>query len=296
MCKSLPNELVSNADLKIDESKRKKIVIIAAILPIYRGLFVCIACKRIACGRWRRRTVAMHFVDCRKCRAFISSTSTLSDKKIFLNFWNAIADNQNDSFEAAPKYVKHISKSASELTNNRDGTKATPQETPTASPQRARGAINPAVSGVLQRTHGFFSTLKVIVFDQWKLNFCKWNFLRRELVNSIDGREVGAKSDRSNNRFVMAIRKSLTVMQPIMGRTIAPIRPPNRHVIDRPSVDRRSLGPIWNCGTKAIRLRRNTHLRWTHRWTPRTRSPVDPKMLSPTMPFMWVRMSRYMNF
>lgn len=71
-------------------------------------------------------------------------------------------DNQNDSFEAAPNYVKHISKSASEL-SNRDGKKATVQEKPIESPQRARGAINPAVSGVLQRTHGFFSTLKVIM-------------------------------------------------------------------------------------------------------------------------------------
>lgn len=74
-----------------------------------------------------------------------------------------LGDNQNDSFEAAPKYVKHISKSASEL-DNRDGKKETPQEKPIESPQRARGAINPAVSGVLQRTHGFFSTLKVEMF------------------------------------------------------------------------------------------------------------------------------------
>lgn len=76
------------------------------------------------------------------------------------NYIFKLGDNQNDSFEAAPKYVKHISKSASEL-SNRDEKKVTPQETPTASPRRARGAINPAVSGVLQRTHGFFSTLKV---------------------------------------------------------------------------------------------------------------------------------------
>lgn len=77
-----------------------------------------------------------------------------------LKIFRKSGDNQNDSFEAAPKYVKHISKSASEL-SHRDGTKAAAQEKPIESPQRARGAINPAVSGVLQRTHGFFSTLKV---------------------------------------------------------------------------------------------------------------------------------------
>lgn len=76
-----------------------------------------------------------------------------------------LGDNQNDSFEAAPKYVKHISKSASEL-SNRDGTKTSAPTKPIeSSSNRSRGAINPAVSGVLQRTHGFFSTLKVNNID-----------------------------------------------------------------------------------------------------------------------------------
>lgn len=52
--------------------------------------------------------------------------------------------------------VKHLSKSASEL-SCRDCT----TESPHGSPQRAKSAANPAVAGVIQRTHGFFSTLKV---------------------------------------------------------------------------------------------------------------------------------------
>lgn len=33
-------------------------------------------------------------------------------------------------------------------------------DSPTGSPIRAKSAANPAVAGVLQKTHGFFSTLK----------------------------------------------------------------------------------------------------------------------------------------
>lgn len=103
-----------------------------------------------------------------ECQLFIHSwVVNLWWTFICLFFFFQLGDNQNDSFETAPKYVKHISKSASEL-SNRDGTKAAPPEKSNEPPQRARGAINPGVSGVLQRTHGFFSTLKVNQFISWK--------------------------------------------------------------------------------------------------------------------------------
>lgn len=52
---------------------------------------------------------------------------------------------------------KHLSKSASEL-SCRDCS----MESPTGSPVRGKNATtNPAVAGVIQKTHGFFSTLRV---------------------------------------------------------------------------------------------------------------------------------------
>ncbi|XP_055701211.1 multiple C2 and transmembrane domain-containing protein isoform X1 [Phlebotomus papatasi] len=50
---------------------------------------------------------------------------------------------------------KHLSKSASEL-SCRDCS----VDSPSGSPHRTRSIANPAVSGVLQKTHGFFNTLK----------------------------------------------------------------------------------------------------------------------------------------
>lgn len=55
------------------------------------------------------------------------------------------------------KLRKHLSKSASELSC---GKYSTEWPSATASPQRAKSAVNPSVSGVIQKTHGFFSTLK----------------------------------------------------------------------------------------------------------------------------------------
>ncbi|EAT41474.1 AAEL006893-PA, partial [Aedes aegypti] len=52
---------------------------------------------------------------------------------------------------------KHLSKSASELSCNDCGGSG---DSPQSSPQRARSAVNPSVPGVIQRTHGFFNTLR----------------------------------------------------------------------------------------------------------------------------------------
>ncbi|XP_055619934.1 multiple C2 and transmembrane domain-containing protein isoform X2 [Toxorhynchites rutilus septentrionalis] len=52
---------------------------------------------------------------------------------------------------------KHLSKSASELSCNDCGLSG---DSPSSSPQRARSAANPTVPGVIQRTHGFFNTLR----------------------------------------------------------------------------------------------------------------------------------------
>uniref|UniRef100_A0A1Q3G4Q9 Putative conserved plasma membrane protein n=1 Tax=Culex tarsalis TaxID=7177 RepID=A0A1Q3G4Q9_CULTA len=52
---------------------------------------------------------------------------------------------------------KHLSKSASELSCNDCGGSG---DSPQSSPQRARSAVNPAIPGVIQRTHGFFNTLR----------------------------------------------------------------------------------------------------------------------------------------
>ncbi|XP_062710210.1 multiple C2 and transmembrane domain-containing protein isoform X2 [Aedes albopictus] len=54
---------------------------------------------------------------------------------------------------------KHLSKSASELSCNDCGGSG---DSPQSSPQRARSAVNPSVgaAGVIQRTHGFFNTLR----------------------------------------------------------------------------------------------------------------------------------------
>lgn len=51
---------------------------------------------------------------------------------------------------------KHLSKSTSELSCREFSI-----DTPNSSPLRTKGSINPSVVGVLQKTHGFFSTLKV---------------------------------------------------------------------------------------------------------------------------------------
>lgn len=55
---------------------------------------------------------------------------------------------------------KHLSKSASEL-DSRENYTNSPQPSPT--PQRS----GRSVVGVLQRTHGFLSTLKVILHCIW---------------------------------------------------------------------------------------------------------------------------------
>lgn len=64
---------------------------------------------------------------------------------------------------------KHLSKSASELDSRENYTHLSP---PSASPQRSG-----RVAGVLQRTHGFLSTLKVIIFHTVLINaifFAQW--------------------------------------------------------------------------------------------------------------------------
>lgn len=58
---------------------------------------------------------------------------------------------------------KHLSKSTSELSCHDFSTigSANIADTPNNSPLRTKHSINPSVVGVLQKTHGFFSTLKV---------------------------------------------------------------------------------------------------------------------------------------
>lgn len=57
---------------------------------------------------------------------------------------------------------KHLSKSASELSCKEcTGSVTSDSITPFPSPQRTKSAANPNVSSVLQRTHGFLSTLRV---------------------------------------------------------------------------------------------------------------------------------------
>lgn len=74
----------------------------------------------------------------------INYVSFFSDKSCF-----------NDDIQCS-KLRKHLSKSASELSAGKYST-----DWQNSSPQRAKSAVNPSVAGVIQKTHGFFSTLKV---------------------------------------------------------------------------------------------------------------------------------------
>ncbi|KAJ6643284.1 Multiple C2 and transmembrane domain-containing protein [Pseudolycoriella hygida] len=63
--------------------------------------------------------------------------------------------NSSEKAKCSTNLAKHLSKSASELSYGDCSL-----DSATNSPKRARSAVNPAVSGVIQKTHGFFSTLK----------------------------------------------------------------------------------------------------------------------------------------
>lgn len=160
-------------------------------------------------------------------------------------------DNQNDSFGAAPKYVKHISRSASELSNH-EGAKAnsSPPERPFDTPHRSRGVINPAVTGVLQRTHGFFSTLKVS--DMICTLYCVCASFIPILSYSIDGREVEAKNAYDNRQYVTQVAMNWKVTPPTMRQTIVLIQPHNRQDIDRQLVDHRWHDSTTKCEPKVI--------------------------------------------
>lgn len=67
------------------------------------------------------------------------------------------------------KIRRHLSKSTSELSNNGSGS----DDPRTPPPQRVKSAGATSVSGVLQRTHGFFSTIKVTVALNLTLNLSK---------------------------------------------------------------------------------------------------------------------------
>lgn len=71
-----------------------------------------------------------------------------------MRYFPQLLDESKADDKAHGSFVKHLSKSASEL-DSRDNYSVQPQPSPT--PQRS----SRTVTHVLQRTHGFLSTLKV---------------------------------------------------------------------------------------------------------------------------------------
>lgn len=74
------------------------------------------------------------------------------------------------------KLRKHISKSTSELSYNGSSSDMSAQK---QAPQRVKSAGTASVTGVLQRTHGFFSTLRVII---------RYIFLKSHIMQQFDFR------------------------------------------------------------------------------------------------------------
>lgn len=67
---------------------------------------------------------------------------------------------RNDNHSRCINLGKHLSKSASELSCRDCG-----NDSVNNSPQRTKSAANPSVTGVIQKTHGFFNTLKVNIIN-----------------------------------------------------------------------------------------------------------------------------------
>ncbi|XP_065086202.1 multiple C2 and transmembrane domain-containing protein isoform X2 [Ochlerotatus camptorhynchus] len=81
---------------------------------------------------------------------------------------------------------KHLSKSASELSCNDCGGAG---DSPQSSPQRARSAVNPSIQqGVIQRTHGFFNTLR----NRWSRGRSK------ERIRGSCGQELERRDSQSD--------------------------------------------------------------------------------------------------
>ncbi|XP_058054608.1 multiple C2 and transmembrane domain-containing protein, partial [Anopheles bellator] len=86
---------------------------------------------------------------------------------------------------------KHLSKSASELSCNDCGGSG---DSPQSSPQRARSANAPTIPGVIQRTHGFFSTLR----HRWSRARSKER-LRGSLCQEVEGRRDSQSDYAADN-------------------------------------------------------------------------------------------------
>ncbi|XP_062553215.1 multiple C2 and transmembrane domain-containing protein isoform X2 [Armigeres subalbatus] len=80
---------------------------------------------------------------------------------------------------------KHLSKSASELSCNDCGGSG---DSPQSSPVRARSAVNPSVPGVIQRTHGFFNTLR----NRWSRGRSK------ERIRASSGQDLERRDSQSD--------------------------------------------------------------------------------------------------
>lgn len=92
---------------------------------------------------------------------------------------------------------KHLSKSTSELSCHDYSV-----DTPSGSPLRTKHGINPSVVGVLQKTHGFFSTLKVRNIRI----FVTWHHVECE---DMKGQSTMAKA---------AAASTIKICQPLSGR------------------------------------------------------------------------------
>ncbi|XP_058461918.1 multiple C2 and transmembrane domain-containing protein isoform X2 [Malaya genurostris] len=80
---------------------------------------------------------------------------------------------------------KHLSKSASELSCNDCGGSG---DSPQSSPQRARSAVGSTIPGVIQRTHGFFNTLR----NRWSRGRSK------ERLRGSSGQELERRDSQSD--------------------------------------------------------------------------------------------------
>lgn len=165
---------------------------------------------------------------------------------------------------------KHLSKSASELDSHDNYTNLT-QPSPT--PQRR------TVAGVLQRTHGFLSTLKVIIAiyrytQKAKMNdfqaifqqFCSrkrrktvcFTLQLKQFISSSGGRGAGVKNEDiiMHTHMDTMMASHMIAMETIMRRTTAPsivARPHNHHAIDQLRMEiRRLQGPITANWTNVI--------------------------------------------
>lgn len=140
---------------------------------------------------------------------------------LFCPIMLAIDDSKAE--EKAQSFGKHLSKSASEL-DSRENYAIPSQSSP--SPQRS----GRSVAGVLQRTHGFLSTLKVK--KKYNFSFLNVSELSRKYKNkkilsflfcSIDGHVAEAKKEAIVFIIMMVKRAHMKVKALIMRLIIVPI-------------------------------------------------------------------------